>query len=146
MGFNSAFEGLIRPYSILWRSYLLLSCSKKKFKFSGNQIFILYSQNLTVSHINPVRSFLIHFNTKHLYVKRPYFFTLCRQHFEYIYILLMRKYKTSCKKFTVSWLILTLNIRMSNRHISSHFTVNILNTFILCLFINIKHRARRGLS
>jgi hypothetical protein len=57
-----------------------------------------YLQNLTVSHINPVHSFSIHFNTKHPYVKPPNLFTLYRQHFEYIYILFVRKYKMSSKK------------------------------------------------
>jgi len=95
---TSADNSLIRVNSIaLWRSAV-----QKNFIFSGIQIILRYLQNLTVSHINPVHSFLIHFNTKHPYVKPPYLFTLYRQHFEYICIVFMRKYEMTWKKTGVA--------------------------------------------
>jgi hypothetical protein len=42
------------------------------------QVILRYLQNLAVGHIIPVHSFLIRFNIKFPYVKRPYIFTLYR--------------------------------------------------------------------
>jgi hypothetical protein len=91
---SSAVTILIRVNSIVLRR----SAVQKIPILSGIQKMLLYLQNLTVSHINPVHSFSIHFNTKHPYVKPPYLFTLYRQHFKYIYILFMLRYKMTCKE------------------------------------------------
>ena len=95
---SSAVNSLISGNSIVfWRSAV-----QKKSILSVIEIILQYIQNLTVSHINPVQSFMIHFNTKHPYVKSPYLFTLYRQRFEYIYILYMRKYEMTWKRTGVA--------------------------------------------